>query len=46
MGISHGFEIIFGVKMGGFGWRILVFDGVMWDLGVLMDTWYGGTLLG
>ena len=45
-GISHGFEIIFGVKMGGFVFKNFVFDIISWDFGVLMDTWYGGTLFG
>ena len=46
MGISHTFEIIFGVKMGKIYGEIFVFGGVSGDLGVSMDTWYGGMLFG
>ena len=46
MGISHTFEIIFGVKMGKIFRGIVDFDSVRWDFGVSKDTWYSGTLFG
>ena len=46
MGILRGFEIYFGVKMGGLVWGIFVFGGASRDFGGCMDTWYSGTLFG